>query len=333
MVVERRGGDMSRKSVVVKVKGYRSPVSRYGIEEGRINFKLSFEGIVDESSYLFTGSLVGKLPSYSEILKKVDEKMDLFASNIDAFINEINRIFSMYQGRMNTTQYSVRDTPAIPGSAIKGSVRSNLEYRFKPFQVGPNYYSYSCYISQGRYVNKKFAAKHLAFWGEEVSFERKACEANQVCILCDMFGNPRLASRTYFSDAVLVEGDLISIPELNVKAVASGSRFKFTVTALNYNYSELGLLLFGFNILGNSEAIEPLIMGKFKYRYNPRVGGQIKGKYFGLMKFKLIDAVSCNFQEVIKEDVSKLVAKAKLEMEKEDFARYLDRRAKIGRLQ
>ncbi|MBS7657678.1 MAG: RAMP superfamily CRISPR-associated protein [Candidatus Bathyarchaeia archaeon] len=205
---------MSKKYILVKVEGKKKPTDRSILHENKKNFKLNLQGEVESTSYLFSSSLIIELPSYFEVETEVKKAIDALLVEVDMekFIGKVKNIIDVSkrqkakvgQYRYTTGQY------VIPGSAIKGSVRSRIEYKFKPFLIGPNYYSYSCYITQGKYVDERLAERHIKLWGEEVSFKRESCNANNVCILCDMFGNPNLASRTYFSDAVMSEGKILS---------------------------------------------------------------------------------------------------------------------------
>jgi len=314
---------MSREDIEVKVKGKRKPTDRSSISEGRLNFKLRFEGEVDSSSYVFTGSRVSRLPSYSEVMRDVESSVRLFfEGNINKFMRTVGE--KLKDKDISTVQYEIGENVAIPGSAIKGSVRANLEYRFKPFQIDNDYYSYSCYIMEDEVFRESFARRHIALWGEEVSLKREHCGIDAVCILCDMFGTSGLASRTYFSDAIMISGDTVQIPALgNVKVINSGSRFDLEVTAINYDLAELGLLLLGFNIFGGVESEEPLLLGKWKYRYS-KVGEDLHGKYFGMIRFKLVGVESYDLRMVRKEDPLKLVSVAKDSLMKEEFAKYLD---------
>ncbi|MGC9069170.1 MAG: RAMP superfamily CRISPR-associated protein [Thermoprotei archaeon] len=320
---------MSRRNILVKVRGKKAPTDRSSISEGRLNFKLKFEGKVDDSSYVFTGSKVSKLQAYSELMRNVEGAIEsILRSNIDEykFIKIIGE--SLKDKYVGTSQYKISGKYGIPGSAIKGSVRANLEFRFKPFQIGADYYSYSCYIVEDEIFQGSFAVRHVDLWGEEVSFMREHCGIDAVCILCDMFGTSGLSSRTHFSDAIMVSGNVHNISG-GWEVINSGSKFNFDVIAMNYNYAELGLLLLGFNIFGKIESEEPLLLGKWKYRYS-KIGESFHGKYFGMMRFKLIDAESYDLKELKKEELSQLVLKAKDALMKEEFAKHLDFSKHLG---
>jgi len=171
--------------------------------------------------------------------------------------------------------------PIIPGSSIKGNIRSRLELSFIP----KDGYVKSCFIRARAPLAREplkgtSGWRHFKIWGE-VLFENRGppCDltrTDKVCLVCDLFGTAGLKSLLDFSDFVCkgsaeeVLEDLSLEYGMRLMAVKPGTRFSGTITFQNLTPSELGLLFIGMKI-GKS-----VLLGRLKYRH--KVSGRVFGK-------------------------------------------------------
>lgn len=156
---------------------------------------------------------------------------------------------------------------AIPGSSIKGSVRSRLEHLFKAQgnSVG------CCYC-----IPKGSRTRPSKYYQSLYSpTQRSRCELTdddvRVCVVCNIFGALGLASHVRFSDAI-PEGKL-KIEEFTVhpsrhrpfqtpiKAVAQDSCFQFDMYCQNLKTEEIGLVFMAMRL----HESKPILMGSYKY--------------------------------------------------------------------
>ena len=192
------------------------------------------------------------------------------------------------------------NTPIIPGSSLKGAVRSRLELLLADL--------YSCFIVSGRARGKPSKNyKHLysplnKHRARDVEIQLSSDEIQnispsdkeywrkKVCIVCDMFGRgtdhaemvikvknenkkitikvPALMSKVLFSDAVLITPSKIDKKEkygVPHYVVVGPATFTTTITAYNIYKVELALLLFG---LSYKYKDLPLLLGRYKYYDN-----------------------------------------------------------------
>jgi hypothetical protein len=274
-----------------KVKVLRKPFTpRSNLIEGRFNALIELEAKVPQNSYLFTWSGEPKpiiiRPFMNEIRKTV-EAGKVTLQDLESMFRRIMTVKKRkLEGRKTPPSYD--NIKYIPGSSIKGAIRSRIEYKFAPKMVDGTYKSQACYIVQG----DAREGRHANFWGVDETYKReRLCsgEEGRVCIVCDLFGAPSLSSRVQISDALLKSGEIKVLPELGLEAFTPNSLFNLEISALNLNYAELGLLLLGFEIPSKS----PILMGLKKYFYNPKVGNAYRNKYyFGLLKVNLINLVT-----------------------------------------
>ena len=181
--------------------------------------------------------------------------------------------------------------PVIPGSSVKGNVRSRIELSLKP----KNGKIRSCLIRDTRTPvspppKGKHGYRHFMIWKESLSFYRgEACEYVSekgqragVCLVCDLFGTSGLKGVIEFGDFV---GDKVNPVKLNLPgnekiwAVPPGSVFQGKVDFQSLKDWELGLLLYGMGIR-DSRLGRLVLLGKHKYRE--------RGSYvFGLVRFQV----------------------------------------------
>lgn len=221
-------------------------------------------------SYLYIGSGFKSMPAnLVEELKKAI-KSDKSVENLRSAISTIStRVFKEYEAPV-----VVKGRLVIPGSSVKGNVRSRLELSFVPKgdQIR------ACLIRAGDYPIEPpsrgmLGWRHFRIWEKSLKFIREGpCDYTRmqnVCLLCDLFGTAGLAGLIHFSD---FEGPSISsamplsLPVGESLLVAKpGSVFSGHVMFMNVKPWELGLLFYGMG-LRNKAIGRPVLLGKHKYR-------------------------------------------------------------------
>jgi len=225
--------------------------------------------IVKAESYIHVGS--------SPTLFTIDE--DLLTKLIRSGKRDIMSLLQVTK-LMEIAQFNVSGgRPVIPGSSIKGNIRSRLELSFRP----KDGYVRSCFIRASKPLvkghHRGVSWRHFKIWGN-VLFEDRGppCDLtkmDKVCLICNLFGTAGLKSLIDFSDFV-GEGDARDVLEplsleygMNLLAAKPGSKFNGRILFHNLSPSELGLLLIGMKV-GKS-----VLLGRLKYRH------VISGRTFG----------------------------------------------------
>ncbi|MCS7065564.1 MAG: CRISPR-associated RAMP protein Csx7 [Fimbriimonadales bacterium] len=160
--------------------------------------------------------------------------------------------------------------PFIPGSSLRGALRSHIERIVRSFEPQ---------VGNGKGACNPTRTSEWCIRSEE----RKELDATQVyqrsCRVCQVFGSPWLASRVRLRDLYLAETTADAMPELrdsvaidrekesvankfDFEALPAGVRFTMEVVAENLNPAELGLLLVALRELERGE----ILLGGFKGR-------------------------------------------------------------------
>jgi len=242
---------------------------------GRLNVKIrscsrSYGDPLD--SYVYIGS---GLPS--------------IAVDLDEFISRVRKSKSresLERILMESEQRIIKDYEAfpvvgrrlvIPGSSVKGNVRSRLELSFLP----KNGYIRSCMVRASKQPVREpppgtHGWRHFRIWSRTLSFAREeACDYSKgregVCLICDLFGTTGLQALISFSDFIGVNIDYETLSPLELtdgeklKAAPPGSTFSGHIEFKSIKPAELGLLMYGMG-LRNSREGRPVLLGKHKYR-------------------------------------------------------------------
>jgi RAMP superfamily. len=306
---------MSRPAVNINKRGI---TPRTGIIEGRFDVKLKLKAVA--RGYIFTRNIHFDVPSYDKfmkILRELKKKPQIKEGDIDLLVDFYEKEMRKYREIQRVKEFAVLNSKkVIPGSSFKGTIRSRIEYKFKPYKIGDSYYSYSCFSVTGRPTT---SPNHVIFWTEEVLLNRQSCkydeeESPYVCIVCDMFGAPGLSSRYFFSDLVLEKGDVELLKDMNgIEAVKPNSIFSGEIVGINTNFVELGILFGGLELYSDI----PVLIGAFKYQYIPKLKKSLfRNKFeFGTVKFELVDFEPKN----IAKDVNEVISKARSELEKSEY--------------
>lgn len=226
------------------------------------------------NSYLHVGAGALRFSVEEEYVKKLGIQS---GKELEKALKDLSDKISMDYNRFAETM----EGPTIPGSSVKGNIRSRLELSFVP----KGNFVRSCFIISGSFLppdQDRYA--HFKLWRKTLSLPREeACsylrESSGVCLLCDLFGTSGLQSLVQFSDFIgkNIELHPINLPTGERFLVAPpGSTFSGKILFRNLKASELGLLLYGMGIR-NSRIGKPVLLGRMKYRRDlPHIFGVIR---------------------------------------------------------
>lgn len=292
---------------------------RDSLSKDRKDYLLKLDASVPENSYLISAGMPLTLHSREDIMREIRSlELDKVAN-----VNELIRDVESKVKRLSIKGRDINAFPKIngryfiPGSTIKGAVRSRVEYKLMP-KDGK---SLSCYIVEEDF-NPRFVKNHIQFWGEEVIIGRGRCNFmrdEDVCLVCDMFGSPSLSSLIEFSDAYMIEGDVEVLKDLNsMEAARPNTKFELEIACHNFDYSRLGLLFLGLELYSKS----PIIIGMFKYRFNPKLTNNLfRGRYaIGLLRFELKDVRDSSGSAL---DIDNILKDAKEALESSRWKEYI----------
>jgi hypothetical protein len=152
--------------------------------------------------------------------------------------------------------------PAIPGSSLKGAVRSRLELTFR----GYNGSVPSCFSVIGDVKIPSW--RHREIYRSSSENRGPPCDYlryGTVCKVCDIFGAPGLASRVHFPNLIFGDEDEISSDLGRIVVIPRGAESEGALLFQGMEPYELGLVLIG---MGN---LKPLLIGRGKYRGMGRI--------------------------------------------------------------
>ena len=152
--------------------------------------------------------------------------------------------------------------PAIPGSSLKGAVRSRLELTFR----GHDGSVPSCFSVIGDVKIPSW--RHREIYRSSSENRGAPCDYlryGTVCKVCDIFGAPGLASRIHFSNILFDTEEEIISDVGRIVVIPRGAESEGTLLFQGMEPYELGLVLIG---MGN---LKPLLIGMWKYRGMGRI--------------------------------------------------------------
>ena len=161
----------------------------------------------------------------------------------------------------------IREYIIIPGSMIKGFSHLRLELMAKPDSKGRVMSCSRLYTWSGRealpsekgYVHRQIFTSAKRF--------RPPCKGPRVCLICDIFGAPGLASRIAFTDLYLIPGNVTISEVCNRKCEVAllGTVFERWLIFEYLLPEELGLILLalGINKLNESKRV---LLGRYRYQ-------------------------------------------------------------------
>lgn len=170
-----------------------------------------------------------------------------------------------------------REEPIIPGSSLRGAVRSHLERIFRTLEPECGHGRGACRVldDETRCIsNKRYEQLQDESKGDPEKLYRQVYELS--CRMCRLFGSPWLASRIRFQDARpvndvdVVRRDGVAINreketvenKYDFEVVNRGARFRLEIVAENLTTEELGVLFLALHELRESR----VLVGGFKGR-------------------------------------------------------------------
>lgn len=186
--------------------------------------------------------------------------------------------------------------PCIPGSSVKGNIRSRIELSFR----AKNGSVKSCFIRAGWPVSlptlETYGWRHRKIWGDVVLENRgPPCDHTTgaaVCLLCDMFGTAGLRGLVEFSDFPSQSPEIRPLDlqyGIKIYAVPQGSTFKGRINFSNLKPEEIGLLFVGMGLNSSREG-KPVLMGRLKYR--SKIDGYKSGRVRYLLERLTLSGLS-----------------------------------------
>jgi hypothetical protein len=275
----------------VKVVGVEKPRTRVPGAEG-LNVALQVELRV-VSDYLFIGSGGERLAGLESAAGTPPRSFDEALARARR-LQGARPVKDFYR---TTNPSTGRKQPAIPGSSVKGAVRSRIELACRagsegrvvaPILLPPDNQG----IPDGLPQVGAHGWRHVRIWCESV-FEFRELESIPT-ILEDLLGlaSPELSmqSRVLFNTFYPVDASLDCSPvELDhgevLCAVERGALFRGKIVAYNVTPEDLGLLLYGLGqdkLLCNKEPL--LLMGYSKYRCRMSGGRKVS---FGVVSVRI----------------------------------------------
>ncbi len=230
-----------------------------------------------------TGKIILKLKAVSPIhvgtgTKRYhpDEKTVNAASKLD--FKDLVRMFR--EGKLDFGEEiqetcRCRGVPCIPGSTMKGLVRSFIELSM----TGGKGEVCSCFSKASYYVESGLrGTRHYRVWGETV-LEDRGYPCNpattgdySLCVTCDLLGAPGVASRVMFGDMVAdktASTALMKISVVNgttlIEAIPENTLLAGEIVFDSITVSELGLVLAGLGARPDG-GFNRILVGRFKYR-------------------------------------------------------------------
>lgn len=181
-----------------------------------------------------------------------------------------------------------RERPFIPGSSLRGALRSHVERIVRALEPQAGAGKGACNplaLSDENADHACVTDKQKKDWGKSIAAENTDAMAQKVwdhsCRICRVFGSPWLASRVRLTDLTCVNGahtevrDGVSInreketveQKYDFETVPTGSRFALEIVAENLDELERGLLWLGIEELRRGQ----ILVGGFKGRGLGRV--------------------------------------------------------------
>jgi len=248
-------------------------------------------------SYLHIGTgfeflSIDAIKKFEELVKRARTREDL---------RSIMSRFSEEVAKEPEAPVMIGDKLIIPGSTVKGNVRSRLELSFIPKDGQIR----SCLIRAHNYPLQpprrgEQGWRHFRIWEHALKFTRdEPCDytkMQKVCILCDIFGTAGLVGLVHFNDFTgpsihdVISLNLVSIGE-RLFVAKPESVFSGRIIFRNIKPLELGLLLYGMGIRRGVEG-RSVLLGKHKYvKYDNIKLGIVTYKIKSLQLSKLSSSI------------------------------------------
>jgi len=219
---------------------------------------IELEMVVD-SKYLHVGS--GRKDV--KLIKKIENMKDLVEKALKGEWPDVESYFSREVNLLNKQGGKI----VIPGSTIKGLIRSRLELSLTD----------ACYIVSGRTASSSKVYKKIFHYPNRRDRDNfDPDERPYVCRVCNLLGNSGLASRVSFSDFIMTSGKVVYISKGRAvyEVVTKDSKFVGKVVYRSIkSEEELGMLLYGFGLRQDGSS-KVMLLGRFKF--SDRQFGRVK---------------------------------------------------------
>jgi hypothetical protein len=181
----------------------------------------------------------------------------------------------------------------IPGSTIKGLIRSRLE--LMAGKRGNDVVASACLSIPSRPLTQPLPIgtpgwRHVRIWDKAVTVLREGESfleeelVSELCPICNLFGAPHISSRVFFNDFYCedrceVTTCVFKDYGMRLEVLEPNSVFRGGVILRGVTLEELGLLLIGMGFDGNQ--FKPVLIGRMKYA----------AEGFGKVRFEVIKLI------------------------------------------
>ncbi len=235
----------------------------------------------------------------------------------------LDKLFPRSAGRGQAGQiFRLSGSPTIPGTSLKGIVRSRVEFMLRADERGevPSCFS----VVNGRpFVARRgqHGWRHQMVYPASLEDRGPSCNAirfNTVCDVCNIFGAPGLASRVYFGPLIFdTTIETVRTQEGVYEFIPRGARAVGWLTFRGLDPQELGLVMLGMGI-GDG----PILVGRWRYR--GVMGKRVGRLSVAVNRWKFHEASSRALSQlgVLVSDVQE-VARVLIERAREAYRRWL----------
>ena len=255
----------------------RGKAAKRDVALGRIYATIEIEAKTETPIHIGSGKEAPKVRN-PKLLQAIQREIDRYTRNqatLEEVIRNLEKLDIDIEIISQTQRYG--DTPAIPGTSLKGAVRSRLELLFKT--VDNQVYSCFRHSSNAPAPAKKgtHGWRHQRIWKTAQDYRGSPCtvkeyeyfEDIQVCTVCNIFGAPGLKSRIYFGNLTAEEAETVVL-EIKVKDniiavhefIDRGATLNGEIIVRGLELEELGLVA----IASNMNKDKPILIGRYKYR-------------------------------------------------------------------
>lgn len=209
------------------------------------------------------------LKDFYLIVKKGELKLDydegIEKKIIDQPVDKLFELINLIESTDIDEHFRIKDKLSIPGSTLKGTLRSRLELSFITRDFIP-----SCFITRSGGPIRSAGWRHLkayAYNNNDIPERQQCRDPKRVCFVCNIFGTMGLKSKLSISDAILESGSR-TLMDLKVRqgfsheeVIIPGSIFKFDIYFENMSEVELGALFYIMNLSNE----KPILIGSHRY--------------------------------------------------------------------
>lgn len=234
---------------------------------------LGLNGVVEFKLRTVTYLHIGSGKSLSTIPKSLVSAV-AGAETLENLIKSLSADYVSAPECMETLRYG--DRLCVPGSSIKGVIRSRLELLSSDGKL-----SESCFrVDRSRALREPLPKgtpgwRHTHIWWDAPSEIRgppcnpTAMGGYSLCTICDIFGAPGVSSRVFFGNACTASHVVTEVKALDhgecLELIPPNTVLEGEFGFVNLRRDELGLVLLGMGARLDGSFTE-ILMGRSKYR-------------------------------------------------------------------